>query len=513
MRDALPPKAEIDAMMQFIFSDYCKDNPLAFVMYAFPWGEPGTPLEHVKGPRAWQRKELERIAAHIKENKKRAKRGEEPQVYKLACASGRGIGKSTMVSWLTLWMISCHIGSTTIITANTDAQLTDKTFAEVNRWLSLLINKFWFDSVEKSIKPAPWFKKIIEEQIKVGTKYYYANGVLWSEDNPEAFAGAHSQHGMLLIMDESSGVPEKIWTVSRGFFTEPTVYRFWFTFSNPRAGAGAFYDCFHTENSSWNTLQINSLEVEGVAKSELLEILQKFGEDSDEARVEVFGQFPRQGERQFISRAIVEEAAKRELINYNYKEEALIMGVDVARFGDDKSVLAFRAGRDARTIPAQIYSGLDNMQLVSKIEQAIYTHNPDHICIDGGAGAGVIDRLKQLGYKVQEVLFGSSPTEPQYFDYRTELYARLRDWLPGGAIANDNDLKSGLANPEKELIGRESREKLESKEKMKKRGIKSPDQADALALTFHIKGAKKAHHTSRKSKTRRYREEAKSIFD
>jgi hypothetical protein len=409
-------------------------------------------------------------------------------------------------------MISCHIGSTTIITANTDTQLTDKTFAEINIWLALSINNFWFDPVEKSIKPAAWFEKVIKEQLKIGTKYYYANGVLWSEDNPEAFAGAHSQHGMMLIMDESSGVPEKIWTVSRGFFTEPTLYRFWFTFSNPRAGAGAFYDCFNTVGSSWRTLQINSLEVEGVAKAELQEIIDKYGADSDEARVEVFGLFPRQGERQFIPRASVEDAARRELVNYNSKDEALIMGVDVARFGGDKSVIAFRAGRDGRSIPAQVYAGLDNMQLVARIEQAIYQFNPEFICIDGGAGAGVIDRLRQLNYKITEVLFGSSPTEPQYFDFRTELYARLRDWLPGGAIENNDDLKAGLASPEKELIGRESREKLESKEKMRKRGIKSPDWADALALTFAVKGAKKALHTSRKGKPKRYREQ-RSILD
>jgi hypothetical protein len=103
-------------------------------------------------------------------------------------------------------------------------------------------------------------------------------------------------------------------------------------------------------------------------------------------------------------------------------------------------------------------------------------------------------------------MFGSAATEPQYFDFRTELYARLRDWLPGGMIANDNDLKTGLCAPEKELIGRESKEKLESKEKMKKRGIKSPDHADALAITFAIKGARKGTQTSRKSKHKRYRE-------
>ncbi len=512
MKPNLPPKAEVDQMMQMIYSDYFKDNPLAFVMYAFPWGQKGYPLENVKGPREWQKQELLKIAAHIKENKARVARGEDPIVYKLAVASGRGIGKSTLVSWLVLWMMSSHLGSTTIITANTDTQLTDKTFAEINRWLPMAINSFWFETIEKSIKPAPWYEKLIREEMKLGTKYYYANGVLWSEDNPESFAGAHSQIGMMLIMDESSGVPEKIWTVSRGFFTEKTLYRFWFTFSNPRSGAGAFYDCFHDDSSTWNTLQVNSLDVEDVDKSELQEIINKYGYDSYEAKVEVLGQFPTSGDRQFMPRQLVQEASDRILDNYDSKEDALIMGVDVARYGGDKSVICFRAGRDARSIPMQVYSGLNNMQMVAKVEQAIYAFKPDHICIDGGAGAGVIDRLKELGYKVNEVLFGSAATEPQYFDFRTELFARVRDWLPNGMISKDKDLINGLCAPEKELIGRESKEKLESKEKMKKRGIKSPDHADSLALTFAIKGAKKHFATARKSKNRKYKERS-SIFD
>ena len=127
----LPAQDEIEAIMSNLFSDAFRDNPYLFVMYAFPWGQKGTPLERFEGPREWQKRELEAIATHIRANKMRVNRGEDPLVYKLAVASGRGIGKSSLVAWIVLWMMSCHYGSTTIVSANTDAQLTDKTFGEI----------------------------------------------------------------------------------------------------------------------------------------------------------------------------------------------------------------------------------------------------------------------------------------------------------------------------------------------------------------------------------------------
>ncbi len=495
-----------------LFSDLFKDNPLAFVLWAFPWGKKGSPLERFKGPRQWQRDELEAIGAHIKENKARVARGEDPTVYKSAVASGRGIGKSALVSWITLWMLSTNFGSTTIISANTDTQLTDKTFGELGVWLTMSINGFFFETTQKSISPAPWYKKLLEEEMKIGCKYYYANGVLWDDKNPESFAGAHSQIGMLVIFDESSGIPAPIWTVSKGFFTEKTIYRFWLSFSNPRSGAGYFYDLFEDQDSGWRTRQINSLDVEEIDKTELEDIVRKHGPDSYEARVEVFGQFPRQGDRQFMSREAVTGAIHRKLENYNARVEQLIMGVDPARFGDDSTVFRFRRGRDARSIPPREFKGLDNMQVVYQVTQAIHELNPDVICIDSGAGAGIIDRLKELKYKVHEVLFGSTPDDPQYFDKRTELWARVRAWMPGGMIDDDRVLRADLCNPEKERIGREDKEKLESKDKMKSRGLDSPNHGDALALTFAVKLPARATTASRQGKPKRYGGWTKSLL-
>ena len=238
-------------LMQELWSDEVKDNPYEFVMTAFPWGKVGTPLERFHGPRPWQKEELLRIAGHIKRQKETIARGGMPEVYKSATASGRGPGKSSLVAWLILWMNSCVLGSLSIVTANTEAQLKTKTWAELGKWHTLSVNAHWFERSALSLKPAPWFKVIMEEQLKLDTGYYYAEALLWNEDNPDAFAGAHNFNGTMLIYDEASGIPQKIWDVSEGFFTEASAYRFWFVFSNPRRNSGPFFECFHKYRDFW----------------------------------------------------------------------------------------------------------------------------------------------------------------------------------------------------------------------------------------------------------------------
>jgi hypothetical protein len=290
--------------------------------------------------------------------------------------------------------------------------------------------------------------------------------------------------------------------VSEGFFTEPSIYRFWMVFSNPRRNTGAFFECFHAHRKFWNTRKIDSREVEGLDHAPLNEIIQKHGEDSDAARVEVKGEFPAQGDKQFISRGQAIDASRREL--YADKRESgrdqsapLVIGCDPARFGDDCTVIRFRQGRDARSIPAIELKGVDNMVVANTLARKIDELDPDGVFIDAGSGAGIIDRLREMGYKVHEVWFGSVPEEPEFADHRTELWSRMRDWLSGGMIDNNQKLIDDLCGPEYEFAGREDKIKLESKEKMKKRGLSSPDHADALAVTFHAKLARKDLRTGR----------------
>lgn len=462
-------------------------NPLAFVKFAFPWGKENTPLEKFKEPRAWQIDELTRITEHIKNNEARIKAGQMPEVYQSATASGRGPGKSALTAWLNIWFMSCVLGGTAITTANTGAQLESRTWAELGKWHTLAINGHWFDRTTLKLRPMPWFEEALKKQLKIDTGYYYAQAQLWQEENPDAFAGVHNHNGILLIFDEASGIPKPIWTVSEGFFTEPVLHRYWFCFSNPRRNTGEFYECFHKHRAYWYRRNIDSRSVEGTDKAKLNQIVEKHGEDSDEARIEVKGEFPRQGDSQFISREIVEGAAAREIVRDDYA--GLIMGVDVARFGDDSTVIYFRRGRDARSIKPTKLRGKDNMQVANICAALIDEMKPDAVCVDAGNGTGVIDRLREMGYKVTEVWFGSSSTEEEWADYRTDLWDKMREWLKGGCISDDSDLHDDLVGPNYEFDKLE-RIKLEAKEKMKKRGVASPDNGDALAVTFATKVAR-----------------------
>lgn len=460
-----------------------------FVKLIFPWGKPGTPLEKFKEPRTWQIDELHRISEHIKKNKERIALGLDPRMYQSATVSGRGPGKSALVSWLNLWMMSTNLGSTSINTANTEEQLKSKTWAELGKWHTLALNCHWFEKMALSLKPSPWFEDALKRQLKVDTGYYYAAAQLWNEDHPDSFAGAHNYNGILLIFDEASGIPKPIWTVAEGFFTEPALHRYWFVFSNGRRNTGPFFECFHKDRDFWNRRQIDSRDVEGTDKDKLNEIITKHGEDSDEARVEVKGQFPRQGDKQFIAREIVQDSMDRTLEEDPHA--AMIMGVDVARFGDDSSVLCFRQGRDARTIPMVVVKGLDNMQLANLCAMWIDKVNPDAVCIDAGNGTGVIDRLREMKYKVNEVWFGGKSFEPEYMNLRTYMWAQIREWCRGGCLPSNSELKVDLTAPEYKFVGAGDVIRLETKEELKKRGFASPDRGDALACTFAVKVARR----------------------
>lgn len=496
--------ADEQKLMTELWDEQIADNPKNFVLFSFPWGKAGTPLEHFKGPRTWQMEELEAITDHIAHNKWLISQGKDPKMYKSSTASGRGIGKSALVAWLNLWTMSCNLGSTSITTANTEAQLKSRTWAELGKWHTMSLNSHWFEKTALSLRPQGWFEDALKEQLKIDTGYYYAQAQLWSEENPDAFAGVHNMKGMTLIYDEASGIPEAIWSVSEGFFTEPVLHRYWFCFSNPRRNTGAFFETFHKHRNFWVTRNVDSRTVEGTDSAVYDSIISKYGADSDEARVEVKGEFPRQGDNQFIGRDVVQRACEREL----QKDEhaGLIMGVDPARFGSDSTVIFFRRGRDARSIKAIDLKGKDNMEVANICADWINKTNPDAVCIDAGNGTGVIDRLREMGFRVHEVWFGSKAEDEAFANKRTELWARMRDWLGGGCIpAELRQLSDDLVGPEYGFRGNSDAIMLEPKEKMKKRGLASPDYADALACTFAVKVARKDTNVSRSNAKRRRR--------
>lgn len=184
---------------------------------------------------------------------------------------------------------------------------------------------------------------------------------------------------------------------------------------------------------------------------------------------------------------LAEAASTREIVHEQVRGAAKIMGVDVARFGGDRSALAKRQG--ICCYPLQTWQGLDNIALADRIATAIRDWQPDAVFIDAGGGAGVIDYLRNQGYRINEINFGGRPLqENKYYNKRAEMWGEMRDWLQrGGAIPRNPELVTDLSGPKYGYDQDGSRIKLESKDSMKARGVRSPDLGDALALTFASK--------------------------
>lgn len=464
-------------LMSNLWSPMLKDDPLAFVLWVFPWGEKGTPLETFSGPRTWQREILTTIAKHVKENNGLV----DFNVLRMAVASGRGIGKSALVSWLVIWMVTTRIGSSVVVSANSESQLRSITWAEITKWLAMAINSHWFEISATRVMPAKWLTELVERDLRKGTRYWAIEGRLWSEENPDAFAGLHNNDGVMVVFDESSGIPDPIWDVSQGFFTENTPNRFWFAFSNPRRNNGFFYECFNAKRDFWVTRQIDARTVEGTAKQIYQQIIDEYGADSYQAHVEVYGEFPSEGDEQFISSGLVDDAMSRP--KYKDLSAPIVVGVDPARFGADATVIVIRQGRDI--VDIRRFRGDDTMAVVGHIIDTIEEYKPALVVIDeGGVGGGVVDRLNEQRYKIRGVNFGNKSKNPLMFgNKRAEMWGVMKDWLKTASIPKERLLKSDLISPK---IQPDSKGTifLESKKSMKSRGLASPDAADALAVTF-----------------------------
>jgi hypothetical protein len=463
--------------MTRLWSPAIANDPEAFVLFAFPWGQPNTPLAKFSGPRKWQREILRDITKHIKVNEGKV----NMDTLREAVSSGRGIGKSALVSWLILWMLSTRIGSTVIVSANSEAQLRSVTWGELTKWQAMIINSHWWEISATKIVPAQWLTELVERDLKKGTRYWAAEGKLWSEENPDAYAGVHNHDGMMLIFDEASGIADAIWAVGAGFFTENILDRYWFAFSNPRRNSGYFFETFNSKRDFWQTRQIDARTVEGTDKQVYEQIIAEYGEDSIQARVEVYGDFPSAGEDQFISPMVVEDAFKRP----KYKDETapIVIGVDPARGGLDSTVIVVRRGRDIVAIKR--YKGEDTMSIVGRVIDAIDEYKPTLTVIDeGGLGYGILDRLTEQRYKVRGVNFGWKAKNPvMWGNKRAEMWGAMREWLKTASIPQDKMLKDDLVGPMKKPNSAGTIF-LEGKKEMKSRGLASPDAADALAVTF-----------------------------
>ena len=485
---------EEQMLMTRLWSPKVSHDPEAFVLFCFPWGQPNTPLAKFSGPRKWQREVLRSIGDHIKANDGKL----QMDTLRQAVSSGRGIGKSALVSWLILWMLTTRIGATVIVSANSEAQLRSVTWGELSKWAAMAINAHWWEISATKLLPAQWITELVERDLKKGTRYWSAEGKLWSEENPDSYAGVHNHDGMMLIFDEASGIPDAIWSVGAGFFTENILDRYWFAFSNPRRNTGYFFECFNSKRNFWKTRNIDARTVEGTDRQVYEQIIAEYGEDSSQARIEVYGEFPSAGEDQFISPQLVDEAQARP--RYQDTSAPIIVGVDPARSGADSTVILARQGRDIISIKR--YQGEDTMTIVGRVIEAIEEFRPALTVIDeGGLGYGILDRLTEQRYKVRGVNFGWKSSKPiMWGNRRAEMWGAMREWLRTASIPTDRQLKSDLIGPTKKPDSKGTIF-LEGKKEMKARGLASPDAADALAVTFAFPVAHKEYADKNKPRT------------
>jgi len=442
------------------------DDPLGFVNYVFPWKAEGTAFEHEDGPDAWQEDILRELSDKC--------RGSLEDSIQIAVASGHGIGKSALVAWIILWFISTREHPQLVVTANTKTQLTTKTWRELSKWHNLAINKHWFTWTATKFyavdHPSTWF----------------ASAIPWSEHNSEAFAGTHEKY-VLVIFDEASAVHDSIWEVASGAMT--TLGAMWIAFGNPTQNTGRFKECFKNGRFAhrWITRQIDSRTCKKTNKKQLEEWVDDYGEDSDFVRVRVKGEFPRASNAQLISNEVVDIARSRDHHPDVYRHMPITIGCDIARYGDDQTVILVRQG--AKIIEVKKFRELSTMQSASHIaatEDEYRSLSRDIIVFVDivGLGAGTYDRLVELGRNPIGVNGGSSPADrKRYFNLRAEMWCNTRTWLRDvGQLPKDDELKDDLTGVQYGFSA-SGQIQLEKKEDMKKRGLRSPDCGDALAMT------------------------------
>ena len=434
------------------------DDPLGFVQFIFPWNEGA--LANCKGPDTWQEEILNLLATGSQDGK---------NATKIAISSGHGVGKTAMTSWIVLWFMSTRVNPQIIVTANTKTQLETKTWRELAKWQSLALNGHWFTHTASK-----FFKN-------TDAKTWFAASIAWSKERSEAFAGAHEEN-ILIIYDEASAIDDIIWEVTEGAMTTPGA--FWLCFGNPTRNSGKFHSCFHRQKHRWHVAQVDSRTAHMANQQQIKEWIEDYGEDSDFVRIRVRGVFPRGGSLQFISSEIIQNAFGKHLDISQYCHAEKVIGVDVARFGDDQSVLCKRHGLACFALKK--WRNIDTMTLSSLVAQEATIFQPDCIFVDGvGIGAGVVDRLRQLGFNVVDVQAGATASNKQlYANKRAEMWTNMRSWLEAGAaLPHDTELEAELSSIEYGFTPTGAY-LLEKKQDMKRRGLSSPDCADSLALTF-----------------------------
>jgi hypothetical protein len=443
------------------------NSPLRFVTLAFPTIR----LEK------WQRTVLETIGKKLHDNAMH----DRWKAVQIAVASGNGVGKTALLSWLILWGLMTFENTLGVCTAGTEPQIRTRLWGELSKW---------YQQLPETLRSA---YELTATAIfnKQAEKTHRIDGRPWSERNTEAFSGLHNYGArVLVVFDECSMIPESIWRATDGFLNDANTQTIFVVFGNPIRIDGRFPQLFPggKRSSSWWHINVDSRDVSLTSKEMIAEKLAYYGETSNYARSHVYGQFPTSSAQGLIQADIVEAAATRD--TWLDPRAAVIIGADVASgHGENSSCIMVRRGLNARIRRIERYANLDPVQFAHQVAAVAAEERPDAICIDAtGVGEGTAATLRSLGLPVHPIYLGAKSNYPglvRVANKRAECWCAMRQWLKeGGAIPRDELLMAELAGPECSETAQGLL--LERKQDMAARGLASPDTADALSLTFAV---------------------------
>lgn len=414
--------------------------------------------------------------------------------------SGHGVGKSAVEAWAVIWFICTHPFPKIPCTAPTQHQLFDILWAEVSKWIrnnKTLANELVWTKEKVYMRgyPEEWF------------------AVARTASKPDALQGFHAEH-VLYIIDEASGVDDTIFEPVLGALSTPGARLL--MCGNPTQLSGFFYDSHNKNRASYSAFHIDGRNSSRVSQDFIDTIIRMYGEDSDVFRVRVAGEFPLQEDDIFIPISLVERSIQTEYKPHG-SPDTVHIGCDVARFGDDKTVIGYKV--DEKVTFYKKRQGQDTMRTADDIivlgEQLVMRyHLTDPIPIkidDGGVGGGVVDRLRQVKRNDPErfwwmdiipVKFGQRIKHKYYHDTTTYMMAVVKSLLqpyddegnkkPVELILPDDDDMVAQISGRKYTLTEASKIRIESKDAVKKRGQPSPDEADCvLLLCLPVKPSKK----------------------
>lgn len=459
-----------------------KNDPLGFVLWAYPWGEAGTELED-EYPDRWQVAVLNDIKLALELNEKLPK--EERTPVQVAIASGHGIGKTALMAWIDQWFISTRNNARIVTTANTFSQLTGKTWAELYKWHKLMVHRHLLQwRAEKYFmkeNPAEW----------------KSDAVPWSKHNSEAFAGTHAK-SVLYKFDEGSAIDDIIYEVSEGAMT--TEDCIWIVFGNPTRNTGRFRACFGKFRHRWITRSIDSRTARKTNKAKIRQWIEDYGEDSDFVRVRVKGKFPRYASGQLVSEDQMDFCMKL-YESIGYEIYPISICCDVARSGDDLTTVgAWQKDfcHELKGYPKESNSKKSVVQTASHVAEC-YRHYKQKYpyakirCFvdDDGVGGGVTDILESWGIPVTGVQSGATEVmgdddRKRFLNMRAKMW-----WLAGQAIANGYDLRNADQRLKDDMVNMtywhqpgNMKIQMEAVDDLKARGLPSPDYGTNFVLQF-----------------------------